>query len=89
MLMLAKLKASLTALTICSLAGCASPVVSHVPVGCLGLPVVKVQFTGEEADAIPMSAIEKIVTMRETYKTRINAQCEINTEHDKLFGGDN
>jgi hypothetical protein len=57
-----------------------------VPVECLSLPVINVQFTQQEADAIPATAISKIVLMRETYKARINAQCKINLKHDELLG---
>lgn len=80
-----KLKASLIALTISSLFACSSVEIVHVPVGCLGQPVVNIKFTQEESAAIPQSAVDKIVLMRETYKARINAQCEINHNYDKLF----
>ncbi len=78
-------KASLIGLMMFSLFGCTKQELIHVPVGCLGLPTVNVKFTQEEADAIPDSAVDKIVLMRETYKARINAQCEINYKHDELY----
>ena len=76
-------KASLTSLTAFSF-GCSSVGQVYVPVGCLGLPTINVRFTTEEANSIPVSAVDKIKLVSETYKARINAQCEINAEHDKL-----
>ena len=83
-----KLKASLIASMIFSLCACSSLELVHVPVGCLGQPVIAERFTQAEADAIPISAVRKIVLMREAYKARINAQCKINAAHDKLHESD-
>ena len=80
-----KAKLSLIALMIFSTSACTGKPSSHVPVGCLGLPSNNIQFTMEEAEAIPYTAVDKIVRMREVYKARINSQCEINIKHDELM----
>ena len=77
-------KASLTSLMIYSLSGCSTLEIIHSPVDCLGLPQVRLQFTQDEANSMSIETVNKIVLMRETYKARINAQCEINLNHDKL-----
>ena len=80
-----KTKLSLIALTIFNISACSNQLPRHVDVGCLGLPQVNVIFTQLEADSMLDSAVDKIVLMRETYKARINAQCDINIKHDQLM----
>lgn len=84
-----KTKALLIGLITFNLMSCSTMEIIHVPVGCLGLPSVNIEFTQEEADLIPDSAVDKIILMRETYKARIKAQCDINHNYDKLYGGAN
>ncbi len=83
-----KIKPSLIALMTFNLCACAGSTSSYAPVGCLGQPVIDIVFTREEAELIPETAIDKIESLRETYKARIDAQCLINYNHDKLHESD-
>lgn len=81
-----KVKASLAALMIGNCVGCTTLEIVHAPVGCLGQPNINLKFTQQEADSILDSAVGKIVLMRAIYKSRIDTQCKINLEHDRLHG---
>jgi len=69
-----------------SLGACTSVELVHVPVGCLGLPYVNVQYTKVEAESLSNEIVNKIVRTEAIYKTRINSQCAINKKHDELHG---
>jgi hypothetical protein len=69
-----------------NVSACSTVELIHVPVGCLGLPAYKPSFTQEESDSMPDSAVDKVVLMRTIYKARIESQCKINAEHDRLHG---
>ena len=71
-----------------SLGACTSVELVHVPVGCLGLPYVNVQYTQAEAESLSNEIVDKIVRTEAIYKTRINSQCAINKKHDELYGDD-
>ena len=72
-----------------SLGACTSVELVHVPVGCLGLPYVNVQYTKVEAESLSNEIVNKIVRTEAIYKTRINSQCAINKKHDELHGDNN
>jgi hypothetical protein len=57
-----------------------------VPVSCVGQPQVSIGLTQDEAESIKQSAKKKIVIFAKTLRARIDAQCKINTEHDRLHG---
>jgi len=79
-------KAILIGLISISLGACTSVELIHVPVGCLGLPYVNVQYTQAEAGSLSNEIVDKIVRTEAIYKTRINSQCAINKKHDELHG---
>lgn len=61
-------------LIIFSLPGCETVEV-YQPVECLGQPDVSLNFTKEEFEAIPKSALKKIMVWGKTLRARIDAQC--------------
>ena len=81
-----KIKVILIGLISTSLGACSSVELIHVPVGCLGLPYVDVQYTQVEAESLSNEIVNKIVRTEAIYKTRINSQCAINKKHDELHG---
>ena len=81
-----KIKVILIGLISTSLGACTSVELVHVPVGCLGLPYVNVQYTKVEAESLSNEIVNKIVRTEAIYKTRINSQCAINKKHDELHG---
>ena len=81
-----KIKVILIGLISTSLGACTSVELIHVPVGCLGLPYVDVQYTQSEAESLSNEIVDKIVRTEAIYKTRINSQCAINKKHDELHG---
>ena len=83
-----KIKVILIGLISTSLGACSSVELIHVPVGCLGLPYVDVQYTQVEAESLSNEIVDKIVRTEAIYKTRINSQCAINKKHDELHGDD-
>ena len=81
-----KIKVILIGLISTSLGACSSVEFIHVPVGCLGLPYLDVQYTQAEAGSLSNEIVDKIVRTEAIYKTRINSQCAINKKHDELHG---
>ena len=78
----------LTILTIFSLSACSSVEVVHAPVKCLGQPAVSIGLTQSEYDDTSKEVLDKMVIFAKTLRARIDAQCEINAEHDRLHSND-
>lgn len=74
-------------LTIFSLTGCSTLKIVHVPVGCEGQPNVSINFDDKEAETITDDMLLKLTIFATTLRERINSQCEINKEHDRLHEG--
>ena len=66
------------------LMACSSIEIAHSPVNCLGQPEIKHNFTAEEKQNITDDMALKIRRFAVTLRERINSQCLINKEHDKL-----
>lgn len=79
-------KLALIVLTAFSLTACSTIEVVHAPVGCLGQPSVSLGLTQSEYDTIAPAAVDKIVVFAKTLRLRIDAQCKINIEHDRIHG---
>lgn len=75
-------------LTIFSLSACSSVEVVHAPVKCIGQPAVSVGLTQGEYDDTSKAVLDKVVIFAKTLRARIDAQCAINLEHDKLHSND-
>jgi hypothetical protein len=58
----------------------------HEPVGCVGQPIFdrSIDFTESEVDGMTQEVYDKIKTRIIILRERINTQCAINEEHDKL-----
>ena len=79
---------ALTALTAFSLTACSTLEVVHAPVGCEGQPKVSLGLTQEEYDDTSKAVLDKVTIFAKTLRARIDAQCEINAEHDRLHSSD-
>jgi hypothetical protein len=71
----------------------------HDPVGCLNNPDVTIGLTEDEFKAIggsedkatkklQDSALRKIILFGKTLRARIDTQCKINEEHDRLHSAE-
>ena len=76
----------LIALITFSLSACSTLEVVHAPVGCEGQPKVSIGLTQAEYDDTSKAVIDKVVVFAKTLRARIDAQCKINYEHDKIHG---
>jgi hypothetical protein len=71
------------AVVLIALTACSTIEIIHEPVGCVGQPVLP-NFTATELELLSDETFEKMMTIVATYHERINTQCKINSEHDKL-----
>lgn len=76
------IKVALISTVLCS---CSSIELAHTNIGCIGQPDISINLTESEIEQIPESADEKIFLFVLSLRERINAQCRINAEHDRLF----
>lgn len=79
------LKILALSLSVIGLTACKSLEIIHVPVGCIGQPVIpdRLNFTNEEADSISDPVLDKLEERSAIIRERINSQCEINKRHDE------
>ena len=73
----------------CSLTACTSTEIVHTPIGCLGQPVTSVDLTQEEYDSMSTELLNKFLLHSQILRKRIDTQCEINLNYDKLYEGNN
>ena len=71
-----------------SLSACSTLEVVHAPVGCEGQPKVSLGLTQEEDDDTSKAVLDKITIFAKTLRARIDAQCAINAEHDRLHSSE-
>ena len=75
----------MAALALTGSTACSTIEIVHEPVGCLGQPN-QVTFGAEELEKMESDTFEKVLKMASIYHERIESQCQINAEHDKLHG---
>ncbi len=72
----------------CSLSACSTLEVVHAPVNCEGQQKVSLGLTQAEYDDTSKAVLDKITIFAKTLRARIDAQCKINEEHDRLHSSD-
>ena len=71
-----------------SLTACSTLEVVHAPVGCEGQSKVSLGLTQDEYDGTSKTVLDKITIFAKALRARIDTQCKINSEHDRLHSGE-
>lgn len=76
----------LPAILLTTLTSCSSIEIIHEPVGCEGQPVFppEIAFTPDDVEGANKAMVDKFKKRIVILRERINSQCAINKDHDKI-----